>query len=91
MVLEMLFFTFSNANIQFDKKKLIWSFYTIAKALPTTKWVELINKKESAKTALDKNIKAFVVYVTFFSLNKPTISIYLAQEAQIALLIAKKV
>ena len=32
----MFFFIFSNANIQFAKKKLIKRIYTIAKALPTT-------------------------------------------------------
>ena len=63
----MLFLTFSNANIQFIEKKLTWRSYTTEKSLPTTRRVKLIIKKEFAKAALDKNIKAFVVYVAFFT------------------------
>ena len=37
MVLEMFFFTFSNANMFFVKQKLIKRFYTIAWALLITK------------------------------------------------------
>ena len=51
--------------------------------------MEIINNKKFTKTALDKNIKVFVVYVISFSLN--LIPIHLAQKAQIALLDAKKV
>lgn len=64
MVLEMPFLTFSNANIQFKKKKFTQRTYTAAKALSTTKWVELINKKEFIKTALDKNSKIFLVHIS---------------------------
>ena len=38
---------------------------------------------------LDKNVEAFIMHITFFSLN--LIPIYLAQKAQIALLIAEKI
>ena len=69
VVLRMFFLTFSNADIQFAKKKLTWRFYTIAKALPTTKQVEIINKKEFARATLDENVEAFLVYVTSLSLN----------------------
>ena len=41
------------------------------------------------KTALDEHVKAFVVHITSLSLN--SIPIYPAQEAQIALLVIKKV
>ena len=88
MVLGMLFFTFSNVNIQFVKKELTSRTYTTEDALPTTYWIEFIHKKEFAKTALDKNIEAFLVYI--FSLTSKII-IHLAQEAQIALLLGKKV
>lgn len=71
------------------KKKLTWRFYTIAEALSITKQVEFISKKKSAKTALDKNIEAFVVYVTSLSLS--LMSIYLAKKAQIVLLLARKI
>lgn len=40
---------------------------------------------------LDKNAKAFIVYVTFFSLSKPMMSIYLVKKIQIALLLVKEI
>lgn len=33
MVLDILFLNFSNANIQFTEKELIWRFYTSVKSL----------------------------------------------------------
>ena len=59
----MPFLTFSNTNIQFEEKELTWRSHTIAEALAITKQVELINKKEFAKTALDKEFETFVVYI----------------------------
>ena len=55
----------------------------------TTKRVEIIDKKEFARAALDENVEAFVVHMTSFSLN--SILIHPARKAQIALLIAKEV
>ena len=79
VVLRMPFLTLSNANIQFAQKKLTWKSYITAKALSTTKRVEIINKKEFTKAALDKNVKAFVVRVASFSFN--CMPIYPAKEA----------
>ena len=56
-------------------------------ALLTTKRVELINKKEFAKIALDKNFKTFVVHITFLNLAP---KIQPNKEAQIAFLLTKK-
>ena len=64
MVLKMLFFTLNNADIQLLEKKLIWRSYTAAKVLLTTKQIKLIDKKESAKSALDKKFETFVVHIT---------------------------
>ena len=89
VVLRMPFLTLSNVNIQFAEKKLTWRSYITTEALPTTKRVEIIDKKEFAGVALDENVEAFVVHVTSLSLK--LISIHPAQKAQIALLIAKKV
>ena len=50
----MPFLTLNNANIRFAEKELTWRSYTAAEALPTTKRVELIDKKEFAKAALDR-------------------------------------
>ena len=52
--------------------------------------VELINKKDFAKAALNENIEVFVVYVSSLSLGSK-MSIYPAWEAQITSLIAKEV
>ncbi len=65
VVLGMPFLSLSNANIKFaELGKLIWRTYTTIKALPTTSRVELIDKKEYARAALDKNSETFVVYVS---------------------------
>ena len=85
----MLFLTLSNADIQFAKKELTWGSYTTIEALPTTKRVEIIDKKEFTKAALDKNIEALVIHVTSLSLN--SMPIHQAQEAQIALLVIKEI
>ena len=84
----MPFLTFSNIDVQFAEKELTWRTYTTKKALPTTCRIELINWKEFAKTALDKNIEAFVVHVSSLGLK---IIIHSVRKAQMALLLAKKI
>ena len=79
VVLKISFFILSNVDIQFIKKKLTWRSYTTKKALPTTCRVEHINKKKFTKTALDENIKVFIIYMSFLSL-KSKIMIYPAQK-----------
>ena len=69
------------------RKELTWRSYTVAEALPTTKRVEIIDKKEFAKAALDENVEVFVVHVTSFL----TMAIYPARETQIALLVIEEV
>ena len=80
VVFRILFLIFSNANIQFAQKTLIWSSYTTSKDLPITQKVELIDKKKFTKVALDENIQAFVVRVPFLSLGLE-MTIYLARKA----------
>ncbi len=63
MILSMFFLTFSNTDMQFVEKKLIWKSYKIVKALPITKKVKLINKREFAVADLDSNAKMFVIYI----------------------------
>lgn len=58
VILDMLFLTLSNADVQFVEWKLTWRLYTPAKALPTIKQVELINKKEFT-VALDEDFEIF--------------------------------
>ena len=87
VVVEMPFFTLSNADIQFARKKLTWRSYTTAEALLTTKRVELINKKEFAKVALDKESETFVVYVAALEALLPGMAILPSRAAQISALI----
>ena len=68
VVLGTFFLTFSNTNIQFVEKKLTWRSYSTGKALPTTQQIELIDKKEFTKAALDENSETFVVYVASLNL-----------------------
>lgn len=86
----MRFLNFSNINILFLGQERTWRSYISAKALSTTKQVELIDIKEFTKVILDKKIVVFVVHVTASSLSNPTIIIYLAKKTKIASLIAKK-
>lgn len=85
----MLFLTISNANIQFTEKNLIQRFYTTAEALPNTKWLELINKIEFAKAALDGNFKTFVIYIASLSLGSNSTN--LDKEAEIVFLIVEEI
>ena len=88
VVLGMFFLTFNNVDVQFAEKKLTWKIYITKEALPTTRWVKIINQKGFIKAALDENIKAFVVHVSSLGLR---INIHPARKAQLALLLAKKV
>lgn len=90
VILKILFRTFSNVVIFFQDKKITRRSYTVAKALPTICWVEIIDEKKFATAALNKNIKAFVVYVAFLDLGSK-MRIHPAQEVQIVLLIAEEV
>ena len=71
VVLEMLFLTFSKADIRFAERELVWRTYTAGEALPTTRKVEIINKREFAAAALNADDKTFMVHVA--ALAKPTI------------------
>ena len=75
----MPFLTLSNADIKFAQKELTWRSYITAEALTTIKWVEIIDRKEFAKAALDENVEAFLVHVTYLSLN--LMAIHLARKA----------
>ena len=88
VVLGMFFFIFSNADVQFAEKELIWKTYTTKKALPSTCQVEIIDQKEFAKATLDENIQAFVMHISSLGSR---ISIHPAREAQLPLLITEKV
>ena len=84
VVLGMLFLTFSNANIWFAERELVWRTYSTAEALPTTQRVEIIGKKEFAAAALNKEDETFVVHMA--ALNVVDSSVHPSRQAQISLL-----
>lgn len=65
----MFFLTFNSANIWFVKKKLVWKTYNITKALPMTKRVEIIFKKEFRVAVLNENNKTFIIHITIINTN----------------------
>ena len=92
VVLRILFFTLSGADVDFLKRELWWRLYTIKEAFPTTKRVELVKKKEFAAAALDPGHKTSVVYVA--SLESPSSTqesdIHPSCRVQIAALVANE-
>ncbi len=85
VVLEMPFLSFSNADVEFaELGKLTWRSYMATEALPTTNRVELIDKREFAKVAMDENSETFFVHMS--ALDVAELLIHPFQEAQIAAL-----
>lgn len=82
MVLRILFLAPSNINCQFITEELTCKSYIIVEILPSTSRVELINKREFAKAALNKSSETFVIYISVLE----TMTIYLSRAAQIAIL-----
>ncbi len=78
----MSFLALSNADFQFGVEELTWRSYTAAEALPTTNWVELIDKREFAKAALDGNSKTFVVHVATLEIST-TMPIHPSRASQL--------
>ncbi len=83
IVLGIPFLTMSNINIDFQARNLQWRSYTTGDVLPTTRQVELIEKKEFALTALDREHEVFVVHVAAISINLGD-DMHLSRRAQIA-------
>ena len=73
VVLGMPFLALSNADIQFDIESFTWRSYSTAEALPTARRVELIDKHEFAKAALDENSETFVVHVAALEALEPAV------------------
>ena len=64
VILKMPFLKLSDADMSFGEKTLTWRSYITSKALPTTKRVQIIEKKDFIIAAFDFNSKGFVIYVT---------------------------
>ena len=63
----MSFLTLGSADIRFAERKLVWRTYSAAEALPTTRRVEIIDKKEFAVVALNENDETFVMHTATIS------------------------
>ena len=88
MIFGISILNLSNVNVQFAQGELTWRSYTPAKALLTTKRVELINKKDFAKAALDEKFETFVIHMASFNLAP---GIHPDREAQIVSLLIEEV
>lgn len=76
VILIMFFLLLSNADVNFvNLEKLIWRSYNIAEVLSITSKIELIDKKEFAKKALNKNSETFIIYISTLKILT-TMSIY---------------
>ena len=86
VVFGMLFLTLSGADIDFLSQELRWRTYTTKEVLPTTRRVELVDKKEFAFAALNPEHETYVVHVTSLDVHpsrEPQISGLIAEEAPI--------
>ena len=89
VVLGMPFLTLSKADVRFVERELVWRTYTAAEALPTTRRVEIINKREFAAAALNADDETFVVHVA--ALAEPTtMPIHPSRQAQVAALTSEE-
>ena len=65
----------------FGKKTFTWKSYTTNKAVPTIKWVQLVDQKEFNIVALDVDSETFVVYMAIRGQKEMIID--LGKKAQI--------
>ena len=63
VVLRIPFLILSSANIDFLDRKLWWRTYTIIKALPTTRRIDLVGKKEFVVVALNLEHETYVIHI----------------------------
>ena len=91
VVLGISFLTLSSVDVDFSGQELRWRSYTTKKMLPTTRRVELMDKKEFAAAALDLKYEIYVIYVTSLS-SAPLVvflNVYPSRRPQISRLITK--
>ena len=89
IVLKMLFFNFSRADIRFVEREFVWRTYTVAEALPMTRRLEIIIKKKFVSGALNIDNEIFIVHIA--ALAEPTtIPIHPSYQALVALLTSEE-
>lgn len=87
VILRISFITLNNVNIGFLDKELTQRTYSVAKAVFTTKKIQIIDWKEFAQVMLDFDKKTFVIYIATITSE---ITIYPEHKAQITFLKTKK-
>ena len=96
VVLGMLFFTLSGADVDFSVWRLRWRTYTTKEVISTTRRIELVGKKEFPVVALDAEHEIYVIHVVFLgftplsSLGSTTLDVYPFRRPQIFGLIAEE-
>lgn len=89
VVLRMFFLIFSYADIQFIEQVLVQKTFSIAKALPITQRVKVIDKKEFTAAVLKMKNKTLVIHMIAF--NVVDSNIHPFQQAQHFFLDVKKI
>ena len=67
ILLGMPFLTLSSADVDFLGRELRWRTYSTKEALPTTRRVKLVGKKEFTAAALDLEHETYIVHVGLVS------------------------
>lgn len=71
VILEISFLFLNNVNLKFSKQgKFTWRFYTVVEALSTINWIQLIDKKEFFKVALDENLDTIAIHVVTLEIEQ---------------------
>ena len=63
----MPFLILNSANVDFLGREIRWRTYSTEEALPTTRRIKLVDKKEFAAAALDPEHETYVVYIGLVS------------------------
>ena len=96
IVFGMLFFTLSGVDVDFSDWELQWRTYTTEKAFPTTRCIELVDKKKFTAAALDPEHETYIVHVAslsftpLVSLGFTLLDVHLSRRPQIFGLITKE-
>ena len=85
VILGMLFLKISNADVSFGERTLMWKTYTTNEALPITKQVQIINKKDFVIVTLDADSEMFVMHMAFWEWEE--MSVHSKRQAQVGALL----
>ena len=96
VVFGILFLTLTDADVDFLDWELWWRIYTTKKALPTTKHVKIMGKKEFVARALDLEYEIYIVhirsvsFIVSLSFSPLEFNVHISHRPQISGLITKE-